>query len=85
MSATSLVRYWTLQSPDGRLASCELFRTDTGLEVRCDLTGEGAPAGVPRVVSITAITDALAVAEAWRAAYVANGWLARSAPPGKTS
>jgi hypothetical protein len=76
MELEPLLRYWTLQSPNGRLATCELVRTAKGLEVRCDWTGEGAR--VARTAPIEAVTDALALAEAWRAAYLEEGWVARA-------
>jgi len=77
MDAEPVLRYWTLQSPTGAVATCELVRTPKGLEVRCDGTGDGARAGVARAAAIAAVTDALNMAEAWKAAYVAKGWVAR--------
>jgi hypothetical protein len=81
MDAEPVLRYWTLQSPTGAVATCELVRTPNGLEVRCDWTGEGPRARVARAASIGAVTDALELAEAWKAAYVAEGWMARAAGP----
>ena len=78
MDLEPLLRYWTLQSPDGRVATCELVRTAHGLEVRCDWSGAGAQACVSRTAPIEAVSDALAVAEAWRAAYLQEGWVARA-------
>ena len=82
MNAEPVVRYWTLQSPTGAVATCELVRTPHGLEVRCDWTsagaGDGARARVARAAAIKAISDALDLAEAWKAAYIAEGWMARA-------
>jgi hypothetical protein len=78
MDMEQLLRYWTLQSPDGRVTTCELVRTAKGLEVRCDLISESAQARVARTAPIEAVTDALALAEAWRAAYLEEGWVARA-------
>jgi hypothetical protein len=77
MQHEPLVRYWTLHSPAGHVATCELVRTDKGLEVRCDWTDDGAQARVARTASIQAVTDALSLAESWKAAYVAKGWVPR--------
>ena len=79
MDDEPLVRYWTLKGPQGHVATCELVRTARGLEVRCDWTGEGAPAHVARKASIEAVAEALAMSEAWKAAYVEKGWVAH--PP----
>ena len=68
MDSEALVRYWTLQGPHGHVATCELVRTARGLEVRCDWTGDGAPAHVARTASIEAVAEALALSEAWKAA-----------------
>ena len=76
MDAEPVLRYWTLQSPTGDVATCELVRTPQGLEVRCGWIGEGAQARVARAAAIQAVTDALNLAEAWKAAYVAQGWMA---------
>ena len=79
MDAEPVLRYWTLQSPTGAVATCELVRTPKGLEVRCDWTGDGPRARVARAAAIAAMSDALNLAEAWKAAYVAEGWMARAA------
>jgi len=79
MDAEPVLRYWTLQSPTGAVATCVLVRTPKGLEVRCDWTGDGARARVARAAAIEAVGDALHLAEAWKAAYVAEGWMARAA------
>jgi hypothetical protein len=79
MDAEAVLRYWTLQSPTGGVATCELVRTPNGLEVRCDWTADGARARVARAASIAAVSDALKLAESWRAAYIAEGWMARAA------
>jgi hypothetical protein len=78
MSAEPLLRYWTLHSPEGHVATCELVRTSKGLEVRCDWTGEGAQARVAKTASTEAVADALDLAEAWKAAYLEKGWEARA-------
>lgn len=67
MDADPVLRYWTLQSPSGATATCELVRTPKGLEVRCG--AQAAPIGV--------VSDALDLAEAWKASFVAQGWVAR--------
>jgi hypothetical protein len=79
MADEPLVRYWTLQGPQGHVATCELVRTAGGLEVRCDWTGDGPPADEARTASIEAVTEALTLSEAWKAAYVEKGWVAH--PP----
>jgi hypothetical protein len=79
MDAEPVLRYWTLQSPTGAVATCVLVRTPNGLEVRCDWAGDGAQARVARAAAIAAVSDALDLAEAWKAAYVAEGWMARAA------
>jgi hypothetical protein len=78
MDIEPLLRYWTLQSPEGHVAICELVRTARGLEVRCDRTGEGAEADAARAEAIRAVTDALNLAEAWKASYLAKGWVLRA-------
>ena len=82
MEAEPLLRYWTLQSPAGDVAICELVRTAKGLEVRCDWTGAGAQARVARAAAIGTISDALNLAESWKASYVLQGWVVREAPGG---
>jgi hypothetical protein len=77
MDALPLVRYWTLHGPDGQVATCELVRTAQGLEVRCAWTGDRAQADAARAASIQAVADALNLAEAWKANYIARGWAAR--------
>jgi hypothetical protein len=74
MEAESLLRYWTLRSPEGHVATCQLVRTANGLEVRCDWTGDGAQVRLAKAASIHAVADALNLAESWRASYVADGW-----------
>ena len=81
MDVEALLRYWTLHSPEGHIARCELVRTNQGLEVRCDWSAEGAQARIAKAAAIQAVADALALAEAWKAAYVAKGW----APPATRS
>jgi hypothetical protein len=49
--------------------------------VRCDWTGEGAPANMARTAPIEAAADALALSDAWKAAYVDTGWAARASQP----
>ena len=78
MDAEALLRYWTLQSPEGDIVTCELVRGAKGLEVRCASTSDGARSRVARAASIEAMTDALNLAEAWKAFYLQNGWLANS-------
>jgi hypothetical protein len=78
MDADRVLRYWTLQSPDGSVATCELVRTAAGLEVRCDRSPDGSPISAPHAESIGGITDALDLAETWKASFVAQGWV----PPG---
>jgi|KBSSwiStaDraftv2_1062776.scaffolds.fasta_scaffold765970_2 hypothetical protein len=74
MRAESLVRYWTLHASAGHVATCELVRTETGLEVRCHWTEQGAQARVTNSAAIQAIAEALSLADAWKAAYIAKGW-----------
>ena len=76
MQPEPLLRYWTLRSPQGHVATCELVRTQKGLEVRCDWTGANAQARVARAAAIEAMADALNLADSWKAAYVAEGWVA---------
>jgi hypothetical protein len=78
MDIEPLLRYWTLQSPDGHEAVCELVRTRKGLEVRCDWSGDGAQARIARAAAIDAVTEALTLAEAWKAAYLEKGWMVRA-------
>jgi hypothetical protein len=78
MNPEPLLRYWTLHSPEGHIATCELVRTAKGLEVRCDWTGEGAQARVARTAAIEAVTEALDLAESWKASYLEKGWAART-------
>ena len=73
MDAEPVLRYWTLQSPTGATATCELVRTSKGLEVRC-----GAQAA-----TIGGMSDALNLAEAWKASFVAQGWVARELARGR--
>jgi hypothetical protein len=81
MDTEPVLRYWTLHSPNGEVATCELVRTPKGLEVRCDWSGEGTQARVARAAAIQAIAEALHVAETWKAWYVAKGWMARASGP----
>lgn len=81
MTSEPLLRYWTLHSPEGYVVTCELVRTGTGLEVRCDWKGEGAQARIARTASIEAVAQALNVAEAWKATYVEKGWVAAKGAP----
>ena len=83
MDSEPLVRYWTLQGPQGQVATCELVRTAKGLEVRCDWTGDRSPGQVARTASIEAVAEALALSEAWKAAYVEKGWVAHPPPRAK--
>jgi hypothetical protein len=75
MRAEPLLRFWTLHSPSGHVATCELVRTEAGLEVRCDWSDNGAQARVAKTAAIQAVADALSLAEAWKTAYLAKGWL----------
>ena len=79
MDSERVLRYWTLHGPNGETATCELVRTAKGLEVRCDWSDDGAQARLARAASIQAIADALNLAEAWKASYVAQGWMAGAA------
>jgi hypothetical protein len=83
MDTGPLLRYWTLHSPEGHIATCELVRTSKGLEVRCDWTGEGAQARVAKATSIEEATEALNLADAWKAAYLEKGWEARPLRAGR--
>ena len=78
MPSESLLRYWTLHSPNGDVATCELVRTPAGLEVRCELNADSARARVARAATVRAISDALNLAEAWKASYVAQGWMIKA-------
>ena len=49
--------------------------------VRCDSTGKGARGGGARAAAIEAVGDALNLAESWKAAYVAEGWMTRGGQP----
>jgi hypothetical protein len=77
MESEPVLRYWTLHGPAGEVATCELVRTPTGLEVRCEWSGQSEQAKVPRAAAIDAMSDALHLAESWKASYVAEGWVAR--------
>lgn len=83
MDAEPVLRYWTLQSPTGATATCELVRTPRGLEVRCDWTGDGAQARGVMAAPIGVVGDALNLAEAWKASYLADGWVAREVARGR--
>ena len=80
MEPEPLLRYWTLRSPQGHVATCELIRTSKGLEVRCDWTSGGAQARVARAAAIDAMADALGLADSWKAAYLAEGWVVLPMP-----
>ena len=80
MTHESLLRYWTLHSPDGDVATCELVRTQAGLEVRCDWNSDGVEARVARAAPVRAVSDGLNLAEGWKASYVAQGWAPQTAP-----
>jgi hypothetical protein len=80
MDAQPLLRYWTLYSPEGHVATCDLVRTSKGLEVRCDWSTSGAHPRVAKAAAIEAVADALSLAEAWKAAYVDKGWAAGATP-----
>jgi hypothetical protein len=75
MRAESLLRYWTLHGPGGHVATCELVRTEAGLEVRCDWADNGAPARRANSAAIEGVAAALSLADAWKAAYLAKGWV----------
>lgn len=75
MRAEPLLRYWTLHGPGGHVVTCELVRTETGLEVRCDWIDRGAPARLTNSAAIQAVAEALKVADTWKAAYVEKGWV----------
>jgi hypothetical protein len=77
MDDEPVLRYWTLHGPAGEVATCEVVRTPNGLEVRCEWTGQSEQAKVPRAAAIDAMSDALTLAEAWKASYVAEGWIPR--------
>jgi hypothetical protein len=84
MDTEPVLRYWTLHGPAGEIATCELVRTPNGLEVRCEWSGTTEQARVPRAASVEAMSDALNLAESWKASYVAEGWIARAARSPKT-
>ena len=44
--------------------------------MRCDWTSGGAQARVARAAEIEAMADALGLADSWKAAYLAEGWMA---------
>ena len=79
MQSEPLLRYWTLHSPAGHVATCELVRTKDGLEVRCHWRENGI-ARPAKSAPIQAVTDALALAESWKAAYVEKGWVSQPSP-----
>ena len=83
MDAGPVLRYWTLQSPTGATATCDLVRTPNGLEVRCDCTGDANQARGAKAAPIGGVGDALDLAEAWKATYVAQGWVAREIARGR--
>ena len=66
----SIALYWTLKGPDGRLLRCELVRAAGRLEVRT-VNGHA-----PRCEQVRAESDGLNVAAAWKALYLAKGWVA---------
>lgn len=75
MDIEPVLRYWTLHGPAGEVATCELVRTPDGLEVRCEWSGQNERAKVPRAAAIDAMSDALHLAESWKASYLAEGWI----------
>ena len=72
MNAEAILKYWTLTRPrDGQSLTCELCRTDAGLEVRCRMKAEEA-----RSEHVSSMADGLNLSEAWRASYQSKGWVA---------
>jgi hypothetical protein len=74
MADGRLQRFWTLgraEERDSALA-CELFGTEQGLEVRCH---DGT--AVLKTERVTSMADAMNLCEAWKAAYLVQGWSER--------
>jgi hypothetical protein len=74
MADGRLTRFWTLGRAEHRDSSlaCDLFGTVQGLEVRCH-DGEA----VLKTERVTSMADALNLCEAWKAAYLGQGWRER--------
>ena len=56
-----ILRYWSRTDHEGAIVACELVRTETGLEVRCN----GRP---QRARLVRSMTEARELAEAWKSA-----------------
>ena len=61
MSAEPILRYWSLSDLDGQSVECLLFRTEHGLEVRCQ-----SGTKMLRSQRVGSMGDGINVAEAWR-------------------
>ena len=83
MRVESLLRYWTLHSPAGHVATCDLVRTEAGLEVRCDWKDAATQPRVTNSAAIQAMAEGLTLADSWRAAHLAKGWMPRAAGDSK--
>jgi hypothetical protein len=70
MAGERLKRFWTLARAHERNSSLrDLFGTEQGLEVRCH---EGDV--VLKTERVASVADAMNLCEAWKAAYLVQGW-----------
>jgi hypothetical protein len=75
MPSETVVHYWTLVDQGGQVATCQLIRTSSGLEVQCRVR---SPERLLSTAPVKTLHDAFNQSEAWRASYTARGW--RSLP-----
>jgi hypothetical protein len=57
-----ILRYWAVTGPQGSTIVCELVRTKSGLEVRCNASPE-------RAQPVHSMAEGLELSNAWRSAY----------------
>ena len=57
-----ILRYWTLSRPEGSTIACELVRTESGLEVRCNASPQ-------RAQRVHSMAEGLELSNTWTSAY----------------
>jgi hypothetical protein len=65
---------WQLSDRRGVQVTCELSRTDRGLQLQCRDTGQ---AEAIRAATVATVADGVALAQVWKKAYDAAGGAAR--------
>ena len=73
--SSRIVVCWRLRDRRDVDVTCELSRTDRGLQLQCHETGQ---AEAIRAATVATVADGVALAQVWKRAYDAAGGAARA-------